>query len=127
MYVFLLNLTVKHFDLVSERDVKQAREHVAAEIAPLLRELIVRAEDVLAKNERHVRTLRNKATEELAKVEAHSQSQSIGGVRDEPGSPTVATLVAQAELEDKQRELEELRRERMSLMERVQAMEKDGN
>ena len=55
--------------------MRQAREHVAAEIAPFLRELIMRAEEVLARDEREARALRNKvcichlpwATEELSK------------------------------------------------------------
>lgn len=51
---------MKHFDLVSEREVRQVREHVAAEIAPLLRELIMRAEEVLEKDEQQARTLRTK-------------------------------------------------------------------
>ena len=46
--------------MVSEREVRQAREHVATEIAPFLRELIVRAEEVLARDEREARSLRNK-------------------------------------------------------------------
>ena len=50
----------QHFDLVSERDVRQALEHVAAEIAPFLRELIMRAEEVLARDEREARALRSK-------------------------------------------------------------------
>lgn len=45
---------------MSECEVRQAREHVAAEIAPLLRELIMRAEEVLGKDEQHARTLRNR-------------------------------------------------------------------
>ena len=61
--------------------MRQAREHVAAEIAPFLRELIMRAEEVLARDEREARALRNKvcichlpwATEELSKNESKSQ------------------------------------------------------
>lgn len=40
--------------------MRQAREHVAAEIAPFLRELIMRAEEVLARDEREARSLRSK-------------------------------------------------------------------
>ena len=40
--------------------MRQAREHVAAEIAPFLRELIMRAEEVLARDEREARALRSK-------------------------------------------------------------------
>lgn len=40
--------------------MRRAREKVAAEIAPVLRELIARAEDALEQDERNARSLRNK-------------------------------------------------------------------
>ena len=40
--------------------MRQARGHVAAEIATFLRELIMRAEEVLARDEREARALRSK-------------------------------------------------------------------
>lgn len=100
--------------------MREAREHVAGEIAPLLRELIVRAENALTEDERQARALRNKATEELAQVEARS-SQSVLG--DTTKSPSVAALVNQAELDEHRRALEKLKAERKRLMERVSALE----
>ena len=119
----------QHFDLVSERDVRQAREHVAAEIAPFLRELIMRAEEVLARDEREARALRSKvcishlpwATQELAKNESQSQLHTAGS-DDELKSPSMAALVADYELDEQRRELELLRKERLRLMERVQSL-----
>lgn len=123
--VYVLFCTVyrltQHFDLVSERDVRQAREHVAAEIAPLLRELIVRAEDVLMKDERIARTLRNQASQELAQLEMRSGDQSLLG--DGSQSPSVTALVAQAELDEQRRTLEKLQEERKHLSEKVFALE----
>ena len=101
--------------------MRQARDHVAAEIAPLLRELIVRAEDALAKDERHARTLRNQATQELAQVEAQSGSRSTLG--DASKSPSVAAMVTQAELDEQRRTLEKLQAERKRLAERVAILE----
>lgn len=50
----------KHFDLVSEADVRSVRDHLAAEIAPQLKELIVRAEEALQRDERRAKTLKAK-------------------------------------------------------------------
>lgn len=100
--------------------MREAREHVAGEIAPLLRELIVRAENALTEDERHARALRNKATEELAQVEARSSHSVLG---DTTKSPSVAALVNQAELDEHRRALEKLKAERKRLMERVSALE----
>jgi len=109
--------------------VRQAREHVAAEIAPFLRELIMRAEEVLARDEREARALRSKvcichlpwATEELSKSESKSQLHTAGS-DDELKSPSMAALVADYELDEQRRELELLRKERLRLMERVQSL-----
>lgn len=109
--------------------MRQAREHVAAEIAPFLRELIMRAEEVLARDEREARALRNKvcichlswATEELSKNESKSQLHTAGS-DDELKSPSMAALVADYELDEQRRELELLRKERLRLMERVQSL-----
>lgn len=102
--------------------MRQARDHVAAEIAPLLRELIVRAEDALAKDERHARTLRNQATQELAQLEARSGGQGVLGDTSR-SSPSVAALVTQTEIEEQRRSLERLRAERKRLAEKVAALE----
>lgn len=50
----------RHFDLVSETDIRSVRDHLAAEIAPQLKELIVRAEEALQGEERKAKTLRAK-------------------------------------------------------------------
>lgn len=101
--------------------MRQAREHVAAEIAPFLRELIMRAEEVLARDEREARALRSKATQELSKNESKSQLHTAGS-DDELKSPSMAALVADYELDEQRRELELLRKERLRLMERVQSL-----
>lgn len=109
--------------------MRQAREHVAAEIAPFLRELIMRAEEVLARDEREARSLRNKvcmgylpwATQELSKNELRSQLHTTDS-DDELKSPSMAALVADYELDEQRRELELLRKERLRLMERVQSL-----
>ncbi|WFD31383.1 hypothetical protein MSPP1_002418 [Malassezia sp. CBS 17886] len=112
-----------HFDLVSEREVRRAQQHVAAEIAPLLRELIVRAEDALGQDERHARSLRNKATHALAQLEDARPASAFadGGVE---GSPSVAALISQAELDEHRRQLVKLKDERKRLMDRVATLER---
>lgn len=55
-------LTQQHFDLVTERDIRLARDRLATEIAPQLRELIARAEAALERDERRSRALRNKVS-----------------------------------------------------------------
>ncbi|WFC98414.1 hypothetical protein MYAM1_001141 [Malassezia yamatoensis] len=112
----------RHFGLVSESDVRQARRYVAAEIAPLLRELIVRAEDALSKEERYARTLRTQATQELADLEVRSYPQTKSSVPNtspfadnDTCSPT--TLKEQQELLDK------LQDERKRLTEKVTQLE----
>ncbi|PKI84063.1 DASH complex subunit spc19 [Malassezia vespertilionis] len=108
----------RHFDLASERDVRQARDRVAAEVAPLLRELIVRAEEALTNDERHARTLRNKATQGLAELEGGTEHRS-----DMISSPSVASLVSGAELEEQEKKLEKLRLQRERLMAQVAELE----
>ncbi|WFD19999.1 hypothetical protein MCAP1_002243 [Malassezia caprae] len=118
----------RHFDLVSEREVRQAREHVAAEIAPLLRELIMRAEEVLGKDEQKARALRSKvrviishkATEELAKVDA--QAQTLAEEKDAALGQTASQMEYDAQVQ----ELEKLRKQRAQLMEHVNMLEKQG-
>ena len=131
----------QHFDLVSETDVRHAREHVAAEIAPLLRELIVRAEEALARDEQNARSLRTKvgapwprhtltgqATEVLSELDTPSKPKTSPSILDTttPGS-SVASMVAQAELDEHRRQLAELQQERKRLADRVAALERrDG-
>lgn len=50
----------RHFDLVSEQEIRSARDHLSAEIAPQLKELILRAEEALQRDERRVKTLKGK-------------------------------------------------------------------
>lgn len=50
----------RHFDLVSETEIRHAREHLQAEIAPQLKELILRAEAALQQDERKTKALRSK-------------------------------------------------------------------
>ena len=108
----------RHFDLVSESEVRNAREQFAAEIAPHLRELIAKAEDSIARDERQARTLRNKAAQVLAELdESNSESAT--------GSPSVSALINQAELSEHRRKLADLQRERARLMERVAILERD--
>lgn len=52
----------RHFDLVSERDIRSAREHLSAEIAPQLRELIPLAEQALEREEKVVKSLKSKVS-----------------------------------------------------------------
>lgn len=127
---YVLELTCEHFDLVSERDVRQAREHLAAEIAPLLRELILRAENVLNRNERRARALRNEAAQALAHVDLRSHAPHDGGDGETDSnplsSPSVTALMAEAQLDDRQRTLLQLQEKRKRLMVRVQALGNTG-
>jgi len=52
----------RHFDLVSERDIRSARDHLSAEIAPQLRELIPLAEQALEREEKVVKSLKSKVS-----------------------------------------------------------------
>ncbi|KAK0563125.1 hypothetical protein OC844_002352 [Tilletia horrida] len=65
----------KHFDLVAEQEIVQAKEHLAAEIAPQLHELILRAETAVEKVERRARAAKNRAQQAAAKLE-QSQPRS---------------------------------------------------
>ena len=121
--------------------MRHAREHVAAEIAPLLRELIVRAEEALARDEQNARSLRTKvgapwprhtltgqATEVLSDLDTPSKPKTSPSILDTttPGS-SVASMVAQAELDEHRRQLAELQQERKRLADRVAALERrDG-
>lgn len=53
----------RHFDLISEREIKDAQDHLSIEILPQLKELILRAEEALQKDERKAKTLRGKVGE----------------------------------------------------------------
>ena len=53
----------RHFDLISEREIKDAQDHLSVEILPQLKELILRAEEALQKDERKAKTLRGKVGE----------------------------------------------------------------
>lgn len=53
----------RHFDLISEREIKDAQDHLSVEILPQLKELILRAEDALQKDDRRAKMLRGKVSE----------------------------------------------------------------
>ncbi|WFD36065.1 hypothetical protein MCUN1_002936 [Malassezia cuniculi] len=107
----------RHFDLVSEGDVRYVRDQAAAEIAPHLRELIARAEELIAKDERHMRNLRSKAAQVLAELD---ESKPIT-----TSSPSVSSIITQAELSEHRRQLADLQRVRARLMERMAALERE--
>ena len=50
----------KHFDLVSEKEIAIAKAHLSAEIAPQLKQLIIRAEAALQRDERRSKTVKAK-------------------------------------------------------------------
>ena len=52
----------RHFDLVSESEIRKAREHLSAEIAPQLQELVEKAKESLEREERAMKALRNKVS-----------------------------------------------------------------
>ncbi len=52
----------RHFDLVSEAEIRKARDHLSAEIRPQLDELIDKAREALEREERKMKTLRNKVS-----------------------------------------------------------------
>lgn len=80
----------------------------------------MRAEEVLARDEREARSLRNKASQELSRLEAQSQWQAMyAGDTSSRASPEAS------EYEEHMRELESLQLQRMRLMERVQSLEQE--
>ena len=55
----------RHFDLITEQEIKDASDHLSAEILPQLKELILRAEEALQKDERKAKMLRGKVGDEM--------------------------------------------------------------
>jgi len=66
----------KHFDLVAESEIVRAKEHLAAEIAPQLHELILRAESAVEKVERKARAAKNRAQQAASKLEQQQQPRA---------------------------------------------------
>lgn len=111
----------RHFHLVSERSLRHDREQTVAEVLPMLRELLSRAEAVQEKDRKRAVALRKQAAEALAELD-RTQTQAS----QEPpktGSPSVAALVSHAELEEHKRQLQSLRVERERLEDRVNTLE----
>ena len=88
----------RHFDLVSETEILNAREHLSAEIQPQLTELMDKAKESLEREERDMKTLRNK----VRGIHASPRSEMIF-YRQELISLAFAlqqTLQQQAQLEE---------------------------
>lgn len=50
----------RHFDLVSVSEIAKARDHLSAEIQPQILQLVEKAKENLEREERQMKTLRNK-------------------------------------------------------------------
>ncbi|PWN90485.1 hypothetical protein FA10DRAFT_266956 [Acaromyces ingoldii] len=67
----------RHFDLVAEGEIRAARDHLSAEIAPQLKELILRAEEALQKDEREAKLLKSKVSQQTARLEQLAKAHNL--------------------------------------------------
>jgi DASH complex subunit SPC19 len=61
----------KHFDLVSEKEIQVAKAHLSAEIAPQLKQLIMKAEEALQREERRSKSMKVKVSRSKRNLKVH--------------------------------------------------------
>ncbi|PWN37510.1 uncharacterized protein FA14DRAFT_187610 [Meira miltonrushii] len=67
----------RYFDLISEREIKDAQDHLSVEILPQLKELILKAEEALQKDERRAKILRGKSAQQSTRLEQFAQLYDV--------------------------------------------------
>ncbi|CAD6916913.1 unnamed protein product, partial [Tilletia laevis] len=131
----------QHFDLVAEQEIVRAKEHLAAEIAPQLHELILRAEAAVEKVERRARAAKNRVQQASAKLEQQqpsSRSTTTTGptfiptaFRPTPALSAEATKslpdVSEAQLNQLRAQVEAARRRKTMLDERAKQLESEAD
>ncbi|KAE8205659.1 hypothetical protein CF328_g364 [Tilletia controversa] len=129
------------FDLVAEQEIVRAKEHLAAEIAPQLHELILRAEAAVEKVERRARAAKNRVQQASAKLEQQqpsSRSTTATGptfiptaFRPTPALSAEATKslpdVSEAQLNQLRAQVEAARRRKTMLDERAKQLESEAD
>ncbi|KAK0555365.1 DASH complex subunit spc19 [Tilletia horrida] len=137
----------KHFDLVAESEIIKAKEHLAAEIAPQLHELILRAEAAVEKTERRARAAKNKAQQAVSKLEQaavdeRSSAASIlppalrrstatvpadEGVAEDDKEVASLPDISEAQLVQLRAQVEAARRRKMMLDDRAKQLEAEAD
>ncbi|CEH12678.1 DASH complex subunit Spc19 [Ceraceosorus bombacis] len=112
----------RHFDLVSEADIRSARNHLSAEIAPQLRELIPMAEQAVQREERIVKALRTKHAQVTAR---HAQLAALHAPAQlRKGTSGVASHLI-AEVEAKEKRVLALQNKKLELSRKVEQLERE--
>ncbi|KAJ1026236.1 hypothetical protein NDA18_003893 [Ustilago nuda] len=103
----------RHFDLVSQRDIESAREHVATEVRPYVEELCRRATAEIQRQDRRAVALKNKY---------EALQQRIQNIRSIDLHQSKLTSAAAEESKEKEAETEEKRQAREELQKQQRTM-----
>ncbi|PWN49567.1 hypothetical protein IE53DRAFT_345647 [Violaceomyces palustris] len=123
----------RHFDLVSESEIRRARERISSEVQPHIRELIQRAEANVQRDERRCTALKNKVAQQririsqLDELSANAARSAVNNNNNPVGASAANLEVVEKELdreiERERRRLEELRRKREVMSKRVDELD----
>ncbi|GAK64615.1 uncharacterized protein PAN0_006c2829 [Moesziomyces antarcticus] len=116
----------RHFDLVSGRDIEQAREHIASEVRPHIEELCRRAAAEISREDRRVVALRNRheaLQQRLQNLRSIDKHQSK--LQDAPPAPTDPAV--QAQLDNLNATLAALKHKKLALLAKADALEAEAN
>ncbi|CAO1619785.1 unnamed protein product [Parajaminaea phylloscopi] len=112
----------RHFDVVSDGTVQEAKKQIEDEIRPLLKELIAKGEEGLAREEANARRNRNKVSQLTTRLEqlVASEKIALGGPSSAGRRPSAASSSASNQLEqqrlrlaaEEKRQLDDLARVR---------------
>ncbi|EPQ25924.1 uncharacterized protein PFL1_06598 [Pseudozyma flocculosa PF-1] len=69
----------RYHDLLSERDIHQARSHISSEVLPHINQLVTLASSELEKLERKAQALRNKTAAQEARLASLAETKSLEG------------------------------------------------
>lgn len=115
----------RHFDLVSQRDIEQAREHVAAEVRPHIDELVRRAASDIARQDRRVVALKNRNESlqqriaNLRSIDRHQSKLNPAAIAEQEPDAKVDTEEQQRlkqQIEDHERRLDRLKARKEALL-----------
>ncbi len=127
----------RHFDLVSNRDIDTARDHVASEVRPHIEELCRRANGEIQRQDRRAVALRNKnealqqRIQNIRSIDMHqsklNHSSSQQGTKDEALSKEEQQQQEEAkrELETQKQKLAQLKAKKDALLATVDKLEGD--
>lgn len=123
----------QHFDLVSQRDIEKAREHVATEVRPHVEELCRRATAEIARQDRRAAALKNRneslqqRIQNMRLIDLHQAklNHTASAGEEKQHEETEEQLQIKRDIDEHTAKLEKLRRRKEALLATADKLESE--